>query len=233
MLKAIFNNITSNDKNQTINKLIENSSPRKDFFIMTALSALMASFGILLNNTPILIGAMLIAPLLYSILSLGLGIVILDKKLIIRSIITVSKSFALCICLSAGTGLIFRGKAQNIGNFFLFAENTSTAYFIVAIISGLAGSLATIKPNMNEAMPGVAISVALVPPISALGIALPLLDPIIIRHFFDIFAINVIGILISSIFTFSAYNFYYCRKTIKKAIKRDDKIIAKQTATTK
>jgi len=200
MLKTIFNNITSSEKHQIINDLIENSSPRRDFFMMTALSALMATFGIILNNTPILIGAMLVAPLLYSILSLGLGVVILDKKLMLRSVITISKSFALCVALSAGVGLIFKEKAQNISNFFLFAKDISTGYLMVAIISGLAGTLAIVKPNMNEALPGIAISVALVPPISALGIALSLLDPTMIQQSFDIFIINVIGILIASIF---------------------------------
>jgi len=233
MLKAIFNNITSSDKNQIIKDLIENSSPRRDFFMMTALSALMATFGILLNNTPILIGAMLVAPLLYSILSLGLGVVILDKKLILRSIITISKSFALCIALSAGVGLIFKEKAQNIiGNFFLFADDISIGYFIVAIISGLAGALATIKPNMNEAMPGIAISVALVPPVSALGIALSLLDSVMIHQSFNIFVINVIGVLIASIFIFATSSFASYRKTIKRAIKKDDKIVAKEAVDT-
>jgi len=232
MLKTIFNNITSSEKHQIINDLIENSSPRRDFFMMTALSALMATFGIILNNTPILIGAMLVAPLLYSILSLGLGVVILDKKLMLRSVITISKSFALCVALSAGVGLIFKEKAQNISNFFLFAKDISTGYLIVAIISGLAGTLAIVKPNMNEALPGIAISVALVPPISALGIALSLLDPTMIQQSFDIFIINVIGILIASIFIFATSSFASHRKTIKKAVKKDDKIVAQEAIDT-
>jgi len=232
MLKTIFNNITSSEKHQIINDLIENSSPRRDFFMMTALSALMATFGIILNNTPILIGAMLVAPLLYSILSLGLGVVILDKKLMLRSVITISKSFALCVALSAGVGLIFKEKAQNISNFFLFAKDISTGYLMVAIISGLAGTLAIVKPNMNEALPGIAISVALVPPISALGIALSLLDPTMIQQSFDIFIINVIGILIASIFIFATSSFASHRKTIKKAVKKDDKIVAQEAIDT-
>ena len=232
MLKTIFNNITSSEKHQIINDLIENSSPRRDFFMMTALSALMATFGIILNNTPILIGAMLVAPLLYSILSLGLGVVILDKKLMLRSVITISKSFALCVALSAGVGLIFKEKAQNISNFFLFAKDISTGYLIVAIISGLAGTLAIVKPNMNEALPGIAISVALVPPISAIGIALSLLDPTMIQQSFDIFIINVIGILIASIFIFATSSFASHRKTIKKAVKKDDKIVAQEAIDT-
>ena len=232
MLKTIFNNITSSEKHQIINDLIENSSPRRDFFMMTALSALMATFGIILNNTPILIGAMLVAPLLYSILSLGLGVVILDKKLMLRSVITISKSFALCVALSAGVGLIFKEKAQNISNFFLFAKDISTGYLMVAIISGLAGTLAIVKPNMNEALPGIAISVALVPPISAIGIALSLLDPTMIQQSFDIFIINVIGILIASIFIFATSSFASHRKTIKKAVKKDDKIVAQEAIDT-
>jgi len=232
MFKAIFNNITSSDKSEIINNLIENSSPRKDLFIMTALSALMASFGIILNSTPILIGAMLVAPLLYSILSLGLGMVIIDKKLILRSFLTIIKSFALGIILSIAVGLIFTIKAQSIGNFFLFEQNISIEYFIVAIISGLAGAFATIKPNMNEAMPGIAISVALVPPISALGIAISILDANIIKQSLNLFALNVIGILIAAIFVFATAKFYYHKKTIRKIVEKDEKIVAKEAEDT-
>jgi len=228
MLKAMFNNVTSGDKNQIISDLTENSSPRRDFFLMTALSALMAAFGIILNNTTILIGAMLVAPLLYSVLSLGLGIVIVDKKLIFRSLTTISKSFAICVALSVVVGLIFKEKAQNIGNFFLFDQGVFVGYFIVAIISGLAATLATIKPNMNEAMPGVAISVALIPPISALGIALSALRPSIIQQSLDIFILNVIGILIASVFVFAVSKFYSCRRKVKKAVKRDEKLVAQE-----
>jgi uncharacterized hydrophobic protein (TIGR00271 family) len=225
MLKKFFNNLTNNKQNETIKRLIENSSPRREFFIMTALSSLIASFAIIMDNTAILIGAMLVAPLLYSVLSLGLGIVILDPKLTLRSLVTIVKSFAICVAVSALVGLIFTEKAQALEKFFIFSENFFLSYFIVAIISGLAGTLATVRPHMNESMPGVAISVALIPPLSSLGLALATSNQLITRQSLYLFGLNVIGIIISSMIIFTLYQFYAYRRKVKKAVDKDEKII--------
>lgn len=225
MFKKLFNNITNNDQNETIERLIENSSPRREFFIMTALSSLIASFAIIMNNTAILVGAMLVAPLLYSVLSLGLGIVILDPKLTLRSLATIVKSFAICVAVSALVGFIFIEKAQVLENFFLFSEDFLVSYFIIAIISGLAGTLATVRPHMNESMPGVAISVALIPPLSTLGLALSTSNNLITRQSLYLFGLNVIGIIISSMAIFTIYQFYAYRHKVKKAVDKDEKIM--------
>ncbi|MCF7906889.1 TIGR00341 family protein [Patescibacteria group bacterium] len=225
MFKKLFNNITNNEQNETIERLIENSSPRREFFIMTALSSLIASFAIIMNNTAILVGAMLVAPLLYSVLSLGLGIVILDPKLTLRSLATIVKSFAICVAVSALVGFIFIKKAQVLENFFLFSEDFLVSYFIIAIISGLAGTLATVRPHMNESMPGVAISVALIPPLSTLGLALSTSNNLITRQSLYLFSLNVIGIIISSMAIFTIYQFYAYRHKVKKAVDKDEKIM--------
>lgn len=225
MFKKLFNNITNNDQNETIERLIENSSPRREFFIMTALAGLIASFAIIMNNTAILIGAMLVAPLLYSVLSLGLGIVILDPKLILRSLATIVKSFTLCVIVSALIGFIFVKESQNLGNLFLFSEEFLTTYFIIAIISGLAGTLATVRPHMNESMPGVAISVALIPPLSTLGLAISSSNSLVTRQSLYVFGLNIVGIIISSMIVFAIYQFYNYRRKVKKAVDKDEKIM--------
>jgi len=100
-MSALFDNITDNDKVLAIEDLIGDSTPRPSFFFLIILSVLMATCGLLINNSAIIIASMLIAPILSPILSLGLGIVIADGNLMSRSIFTLLKSSGYAIGLSA------------------------------------------------------------------------------------------------------------------------------------
>jgi len=91
----LFNNLTEKDKSESVKKLIANSSPRQGFFLMTILSVLMATFGLIINSIVVVIGSMLIAPILYPIMSLALGVVMSDQLTIRRSAITIVKSIFL------------------------------------------------------------------------------------------------------------------------------------------
>ena len=96
----LFNNLKEKDKSIAIERLISGSTPSQDFFYMILLSILTATFGLLINNSAVIIGSMLIAPILYPILSLSLGIVMSDAKLISRAFYTVIKSMTLGIIIS-------------------------------------------------------------------------------------------------------------------------------------
>lgn len=215
------------DKIKAIEELIDNSSPRYDFFIMIGLAVIMTTMGIILNNIIIVIGGMLVAPLLYPILSMSLGIVILDFKSIARSLVTIIKSAILAISLAIIISFIFFKNCQNIILTNFLNINIYLEYFIIALTSGLAASLALMKPNINESIPGVAISVALIPPLSILGIGIALIQTTIIKSAFSIFILNILGITLSSSLTFLAMKLYNYKKNVQKAVENDEKIIQK------
>ncbi len=79
---TLITDLTEEDKAKAIKDLIYNSSPRQDFFLMILLSVLMATFGLLLNSPAVVIGSMLVAPILFPIMGLSMGIVMVDSKLI-------------------------------------------------------------------------------------------------------------------------------------------------------
>ncbi len=214
------------EKIEAINRLINNSSPRRDYFLMISLAVIMTTLGIILNNIVVIIGSMLIAPLLYPILSMSLGIVISDFKLFFRSTITILKSATLAISLAIITTFIFFTKTQSINVFKFISTDIYPEYFIIAFISGLAASIALVKANVNESIPGVAISVTLVPPLSILGIGLAKMQMSIINPALTIFLINILGITIASTITFSALKLFKYKKKVQKAVEKDQKIIA-------
>ena len=85
-----------------------------------------------------------------------------------------------------------------------------TFYFIVAFLSGLAGTFAFFWPGIVEALAGIAISVALVPPVVMLGIGLAEFNVPLMRGSAVIVALNVVGMMIGA-FAASAGLSWYAR----------------------
>ena len=99
---ARFQSISEKDKSALVRKLMENSTPNFDFFYLTGLSIIMATLGLLLDNTAIIIGSMLIAPLMYPILGVALGLVMSNGEVLGRSIGTLIKALVIGFVLAIG-----------------------------------------------------------------------------------------------------------------------------------
>ena len=217
----LFNSIEEKDKAVVVEKLITHSTPSQDFFFMIALSILTAVFGILLNSVAIVIGSMLIAPLLSPILSLSLGVTVADGKLIRRSIQTIFKSLILGIGVSAIATLIF--GAGKLSESLIISPEPSLLYAAVAVVAGFAATFALVKPKLNETLPGVAIAVALIPPIALIGIGLAKFSWIMMTDALLLFALNIAGIIFAGMITFSLMNFYTKKKVAEGLVASEDK----------
>lgn len=223
MLLILFNNLTVKDKSDAVKRLIAASTPRQDFFFMVVLSVATATFGLLLNNSAIIIGSMLIAPILYPIQSLSLGITISDNKLMARSFYTVLKSSSVGIVTAFIVTFLFSNTFGELTTEITSRTHATLPYFAVAITAGLAGSFALVKPQLNETLPGIAISVALIPPLAVVGIGLAKLDWFVISGSLLLFIINIIGVIFASMFTFSLMNFYVEKREAREVVEEEDK----------
>lgn len=221
---SVFNNLTEDDKALAITKMIEQSRPSKDFFLMIALSVLMAAFGLIMNNIPVLIGSMLVAPLLSPVLSLALGFTISDTTLVQRSLITIGKSIIVAVIAAATATLLF-GNGTDMSSSYM---EPSLLHIAVAIVAGLAASFAIVKKELNEMLPGVAIAVALIPPIAMTGVGLAKGSWIVMTNGFIIFLLNVIGIVFAAMVTFSLMNFYVRRGVAMRAIEKEKREMAEE-----
>jgi len=231
MFQGLFNNLTEKDKNDAIENIIQHASPRKDFFLMMVLSVAMATFGIILNSVVILIGSMLIAPLLYPILSLALGIITSDRKLMGRSILTLAQSVVFSLITAFIIGFLFAPR-ETILSFSLDATvggSPSLIYAIIAAIAGFAATFAATKSYLNNALPGVAISVALVPPLATTGVGLALWNWDLISSALLLFLVNIIGILFSAMIVFSLMRFAFKKQVTQEVVKEEEKIIEKES----
>ncbi len=225
----LFSDINEKNKTEAINSLIKDSTATPAFFFLVIMSVLMASFGLLINNASVIIGSMLIAPILSPILSMALGITLGDNKLIRRSFTTLSKSILYSVGLSALTtwllwSVVGGKELKGILNPEILSRiEPNIVYLFIAIVAGLATAYARVKPELNEALPGTAIAVALVPPIATIGIGIAFLRLDIISGALSLFILNAIGIIVASMFMFSMMNIYSRKKIVATSIKQAEK----------
>ncbi len=224
----LFDNVNERDKTLAIEDLIEDSTPRPSFFFLVICSVLMATFGLIVNNAAVVIGSMLIAPILSPILSLALGVVVSDRDIIARSFVTLVKSTAYGLGCAAIATLLFGHGHDLLNEEILSRTQPSIIYLMIAIVAGLATAFARVKPDLNEALPGTAIAVALMPPLAVSGIGIATLNATVAYGAFEMFLINAIGIIVAAMVMFSLMNFYTKREQASSVQDREDRKLEKE-----
>jgi uncharacterized hydrophobic protein (TIGR00271 family) len=142
------------------------------FFFMLALATAIATFGLIANSAPAIIGAMIIAPLMNPIISLSYALVAFDTRLIIRSILTVTGGVILVVVLAYLITLVFGLRIT--GSEILNRTSPTVIDLGVAMAAGGAAAYANTRRSIISSIAGVAIAVALVPPLAVSGIGLAL-----------------------------------------------------------
>jgi len=223
-----FQLIKKADKSAAVEKLIKDSTPDYDFFLLIILSVLMATFGLLIDSTAVVIGSMLIAPLLYPVISLALGMAMSDHQLIGRSLYTILKAAVFGVAAAAIATLFFTPVEGIFNNEILSRTEPSLPYFLIAIVAGLAVTYAMADPDRSEAFPGIAVSVALIPPLAVLGIGIASFEWAVITGSLVLFLVNIIGIVFAGMVSFSLMNLYETRRVAKTTIKKEEKRIEQE-----
>jgi uncharacterized hydrophobic protein (TIGR00271 family) len=206
------------EKKEAVEKLIEESSLTKEFYFLLFSSTSIITLGLALDNASVIIGGMLITPLFSPLLKIGLGIILSNKNIIIKNFISFLKLFGLVAVTSLIISFIINVKEPTIE--ILLRTSTRYEYFLVALIAGFVGTYFWIKPNMQNLISGIIIAVALVPPISCLGIGISLFNKDIVVGSLVFFILNFIGILFGSVFMFSLSGFGRKEKKSEEALEK-------------
>jgi uncharacterized hydrophobic protein (TIGR00271 family) len=217
------------ERQATIKRLIEQSYPGSHFFILLIASAVIATVGLSLDSEAIIIGSMLVAPFLWPVLSLSLGISLSDFSVIKRSLLIVERAAIVTIVTSAIVAL-FVSEPTGFGTQILARASSTLPYLYVAIAAGVAASFSTAKPNLYEFLVGVAVSVSVLPPLANFGIGLRHFDADIMLGSLQLFGVNLVGIIFGGMVIFSLMGFYPARKQAATEIRREEKKIEKENA---
>jgi len=170
------------------------------FIVLMFLSTILATTGLYLNSASVIIGAMVLAPLMAPIVSLAMGLLRQDENLIRRSIGTISLGIFLALMTAAVITQLLSYKPVT-GE--MEARLSPTVLdLIVAITAGAAGAYTKSYREILQSLAGVAIAVALVPPLAVAGIGIGRLDPEFFGHAFLLFSTNLVGIIMAATLTF-------------------------------
>lgn len=120
-----------------------------------------------------IIGAMIVAPLMTPIMAVSLSAVTGDAENIVRSMTLVIAGTAMVVGSAYALAAVLPGMIQTAGNSSISSRTSASLIdLIVALAAGAAGAFATSREDISDALPGVAIAVSLVPPLSVVGVCL-------------------------------------------------------------
>ncbi len=159
-------------------------------------SIFIASIGLNVNSTAVIIGAMLISPLMGPILGIGLSIGTNDFETLMRSL----KNLGIAVSISLITStLYFALTPLNIEQSELLARTKPTILdVLVAIFGGFAGIVAGSRKEKTNVIPGVAIATALMPPLCTAGYGLATFKMHFFLGAFYLFFINSVFISLAT-----------------------------------
>ena len=175
------------------------------FVILMILSTLLATVGLFLNSASVVIGAMLLAPLMQPIVTFAMGLLRWDGSLAYEALRTVSVGVGLVLlsALSLAALLPFKELTPEMAG----RLHPSLLDLLVAVVSGIAAAYAKNNPKISGSLVGVAIAVALVPPLSTAGIGLGWGDWVMFYHAFLLFLTNFAGIVFAAALIFMLLGF--------------------------
>ena len=133
-------------------------------------SIVIASIGLNVDSTAVVIGAMLISPLMGPIMGFGLGVGINDAATVRKSLVNLGVATGIAVASSALYFLI--SPIDEAGSELFARTNPTFLDVLVALFGGLTGILAGSRKEKSNVIPGVAIATALMPPLCTAGFGL-------------------------------------------------------------
>lgn len=153
---------------------------------------IVASIGLNVNSTAVIIGAMLISPLMGPIMGAGYGTAIGDHRLLRTSIWNLGIAAGASVCVSA---VYFSLSPLSTAHSELLARTTPTIWDVgIAFFGGLAGIVGLTRREKSNVLPGVAIATALMPPLCTAGYGIATLNLSFFLGAFYLFFINSVFI---------------------------------------
>ena len=143
------------------------------FWALLILASIIAAAGVVGDSTATVIGAMIVAPLMTPILGTMLGVVLGDRSNLVRSILFVLGGAAAAIAIGYLLGMFVTDPVTAATNAQVAARvNPRLIDLVAALATGVVGSVALVRRDISDTLPGVAIAISLVPPLSVVGLTL-------------------------------------------------------------
>lgn len=191
----LFPTLDQKEQRRLITQLHQGARADSNYYVLIFLSAFIATLGLLLNSAAVIIGAMLVAPLMTPILSLSLGIVLGDVRMLRIAVESVIRGVLAAVGIAVLLTVLL--PAVTVTPEITARTEPTLLDLFVALASGAAGAYALGRKEVAAALPGVAIAAALMPPVCTIGTGLALRQPRVAGGAALLFLTNLVAISVA------------------------------------
>ena len=202
---TILPRATTEEFQELFKVLRENAKLSSSFIVMMILATLIATFGLFGDSSPVIIGAMILAPIIAPIVSFSMGMVRYDTNMLKAGIVTILIGTIVALIFAAGVSVIIPLKVLTGEINARLSPNLLDMG--IAVASGVAAAYAHAKEGIAKSLAGVAIAVALVPPLAVAGIGIGWWDWDVFSGAFLLYLTNLAGIIMFAGITFLLLGF--------------------------
>ena len=201
----LFSHASQEQFTALFSNLREESRLNSTFMTLLILATMIATFGLYINSASVIIGAMLLAPLMQPIVGVSMGLLRQDSALLVNG----SKSIGVGVLAVLVTAMLISWllPLEELTSEMHGRLSPTLLDLAVAIVSGMAAAYAKSNEKIVGSLAGVAIAVALVPPIAVAGIGLGWADWSMFSSAFLLFITNLVGIVLAASLTFLMLGF--------------------------
>lgn len=201
----LFSHASQEQYASLFKNLREESKLSQNFMVLLIFATMIATFGLFINSSSVIIGAMLLAPLMQPIVSLSMGVLRQDVALEVNAAKTIAIGVASVLATAAIIALFT--PIEKLTPEMAGRLSPTILDLFIAIVSGAAAAYAKSNEKILGSLAGVAIAVALVPPLAVAGIGLGWSDWSMFSTAFLLFVTNLVGIVLSAAFVFVLLGF--------------------------
>ncbi|WP_281239156.1 MULTISPECIES: DUF389 domain-containing protein [Flavobacterium] len=184
------------DQNKVLENIISNISFRGSNLWILACAIVIASVGLNVNSTAVIIGAMLISPLMGPIVGAGFGLGMYDFDLVKKSIKNLA--IATIVSLTVSTLYFYISPFKEVQSELLARTSPNIYDILIAFFGGLVGVIAVTRVEKGNPIPGVAIATALMPPLCTAGYGLATGNYLFFGGALYLYTINCVFICIAT-----------------------------------
>lgn len=184
------------DQKKVLENIIANISFRGSNLWILACAIVIASVGLNVNSTAVIIGAMLISPLMGPIVGAGFGLGMYDFDLVKKSIKNLA--IATIVSLTVSTLYFYISPFKEVQSELLARTSPNIYDILIAFFGGLVGVIAVTRVEKGNPIPGVAIATALMPPLCTAGYGLATGNYLFFGGALYLYTINCVFICIAT-----------------------------------
>jgi uncharacterized hydrophobic protein (TIGR00271 family) len=140
------------------------------FAALMGFASVIASFGVVVESTAVVIGAMLVAPLMVPLMGIALSVPMGWARRLRRCAGVAVSGIGIAIATGAIVGASGRGVDVTTNTEVLSRISPTAADLAIAVAAGAAGAYALARRDVSDSLPGVAVAIALVPPLTVVGL---------------------------------------------------------------